>query len=244
LTLPNAEGMSAEALVEWALENYGQRFAVCTSFQAEGMVIVDIAARLSPRVRVFTIDTGRLPGETYEVIEQVRERYGIGVEVVFPDHGEVERMTTGHGVNLFYKDVALRKLCCHVRKVRPLERKLKEFDAWAVGLRRGQSEERAGIQKLEEVDGRVKLSPLADWSMYQVEEYLNRHNVPRHALEGKGYPSIGCAPCTRAVNQGEDLRAGRWWWEQDGGKECGLHVTPTGEMKRNLDVLLEDILVG
>ncbi len=236
------EQFTAPALLEWALGRYGDRFAICTSFQKEGMVIVDIACRINSKARVFTIDTGRLPEETYTLIDEVRSRYGITVEIVAPDYGEVERMTSRHGVNLFYQEPALRKLCCHVRKVRPLERKLEEFDAWAVGLRREQSEERANVPKVEEVDGRVKLSPLADWTDSQVEEHLSLYKVPRHALEGKGYPSIGCAPCTRAVQPGESERAGRWWWEQDGSKECGLHVTPTGEMRRQLDVLVEQIL--
>ncbi|MBK5291778.1 MAG: phosphoadenylyl-sulfate reductase [Acidobacteriia bacterium] len=244
MSLPaELEQLAAPALLEWALGRYGNRFAISTSFQNEGMVMVDMAARINNQVRVFTIDTGRLPEETYALIDEVRARYGIAVEIVFPDHGEVERMTSRHGVNLFYQEVAFRKLCCHVRKVRPLERKLEGMDAWAVGLRREQSPERAQVKKVEELDGRVKLSPLADWTRQQVEEHLLRYQVPRHALEAKGYPSIGCAPCTRAVQPGESERAGRWWWEQDGSKECGLHITPTGEMRRQLDVLVEEILI-
>jgi phosphoadenosine phosphosulfate reductase len=233
---------SAAELVEWALRTYGRRFAISTSFQAEGMVLVDMAARRDSTVRVFTLDTGRLPEETHQMIDTVRERYGVRVEVVYPDAGEVERMTTLHGVNLFYRDPSLRKLCCQVRKVRPLDRKLAELSAWAVGLRREQSEERAATAKVEMVGERLKLSPLADWTAAQVEEYLAKHEVPRHALYARGYPSIGCAPCTRPVQPGEPERAGRWWWEENMSKECGLHVTPEGKLRQALDVLLDDIL--
>jgi phosphoadenylyl-sulfate reductase (thioredoxin) len=236
-TLPAAE------LLDWAIRTYGSRFAISTSFQQDGLVLIDMAARIDPSVRVFTLDTGRLPQETFEVMEAVREKYGVRIEIVAPDAGEVERMTTLHGANLFYRDTALRKLCCHVRKTRPLDRKLEELDAWAVGLRREQSEERAAISKVAHVDGRVKLSPLADWTAAEIESYIAAHGVPRHPLSERGYSSIGCAPCTRAVRAGESERAGRWWWEQDGSKECGIHVTPDGQMRRALDVLLEDILV-
>ncbi|MGH9657361.1 MAG: phosphoadenosine phosphosulfate reductase family protein, partial [Bryobacteraceae bacterium] len=141
------ETAPAQEILAWALATYGDGFAVSTSFQAEGMAIVDMAARVSSRVRVFTLDTGRLPAETHQMIETVRERYGLAVEVVAPDAADLESMTGLHGPNLFYRDAALRMLCCHVRKVRPLERKLKELKAWAVGLRRGQSESRAEVRK-------------------------------------------------------------------------------------------------
>lgn len=240
--LGELETYTAAELVEWALRTYGRRFAISTSFQAEGMVLVDMAARMDSGVRVLTLDTGRLPEETHQMIDTVRERYGVRVEVVYPDAGEVERMTTLHGVNLFYRDPSLRKLCCQVRKVRPLDRKLAELSAWAVGLRREQSEERAATAKVEMVGERLKLSPLADWTAAQVEEYLTKHEVPRHALYARGYPSIGCAPCTRPVQPGEPDRAGRWWWEENMSKECGLHVTPEGKLRQALDVLLDDIL--
>lgn len=244
MDLSSLETMSAQELMQWALDSYGSRFGISNSFQAEDLVLVDMAARLDPSVRVFTLDTGRLPQETYDVIDAARDRYGLKVEVVAPDTGEVERMTTRHGANLFYREVVLRKLCCHIRKTRPLERKLAELDAWAVGVRREQSPERAGVMKAAWTDGRLKLSPLADWTAAQVEDYVARHGVPRHPLAARGYPSIGCAPCTRPVAPGEHERAGRWWWEQDASKECGIHVTPEGEARRALDVLLEDILVG
>jgi thioredoxin-dependent adenylylsulfate APS reductase len=226
------------------MATHGSRFAISTSFQAEGMVIVDMAARISPAVRVMTLDTGRLPVETYTMIETVRERYGIQVEVVSPGAEEVEGMTTRYGPNLFYQDQLLRMLCCHIRKVRPLDRKLKDLDAWAVGLRREQGETREKIPKVDRNETPLKLSPLADWSKEQVDEYIRKNNVPLHPLYEQGYTSIGCAPCTRAVKAGEGERAGRWWWEQESAKECGIHFGPNGTARRTLDVLLEEVLRG
>jgi phosphoadenylyl-sulfate reductase (thioredoxin) len=142
-------------------------------------------------------------------------------------------MVTLHGANLFYRGVDLRTRCCEVRKVRPLTRKLREFQAWAAGLRRTQGESRAGIRRVESVDGRLRLSPLAEWSREQVERYTAEHGVPVHPLYAQGYASIGCAPCTRAIEAGETERAGRWWWETDAAKECGIHFSPDGKVKRN-----------
>jgi phosphoadenylyl-sulfate reductase (thioredoxin) len=191
---------------------------------------------------VITLDTGRLPEETYTMIEMVRQRYGLEVEMVLPETSEVERMVQQHGPNLFYGSVPERKLCCHIRKVRPLERKLHEVDAYAVGLRREQSESRESIAAVAEDRGKVKLSPLADWSSEQVRAYIAEHNVPQHPLYEKGYPSIGCGPCTRPTLPGEGERAGRWWWEESADKECGLHFTPSGKVLRTVDVLLEQVL--
>jgi len=241
--LARLEQASAPALIEWALGEFGSSLAIATAFQAEGMVIVDMAARISPAVRVFTLDTGRLPEETYKMIETVRERYGVTVETVAPDTGEVEAMVSLHGPNMFYRHVALRNLCCEVRKVRPIERKLRELKAWMVGLRRGQSDARADVRKIEEIEGRLKLSPLADWNATDVSAYIRVHDVPMHPLYAAGYRSIGCAPCTRAVAAGEDERAGRWWWELDAGnKEFGIHFTPEGKAERKLDVLVSEVL--
>ena len=176
------------------------------------------------------------------MIETVRDRYGVTVEVMCPDTAEVESMVTLHGPNLFYRDTALRMLCCNIRKVRPLERKLKELKAWAVGLRRSQNESRADVRKVDLDATPVKISPLADWTAEQVDEYIRRNDVPRHPLYGRGYTSIGCDPCTRAVEAGAPERAGRWWWEQDADKECGIHFTPDGRAQRTVDVLLEQVL--
>ena len=196
------------------------------------MVIVDLASRISSDVRVFTIDTGRLPQETYQMMEIVRQRYGIHVEVVFPERQDVEQMVTLHGPNLFYASVPSRERCCEVRKVRPLERKLATLKAWASGLRREQSRTRINIPKVEKQGERIKLNPLADWTAAQVEEYIRKNHVPMHPLYARGYASIGCAPCTRAVEAGEDERAGRWWWERDTKKECGIHFGADGTVRR------------
>jgi phosphoadenosine phosphosulfate reductase len=177
--------------------------------------------------RVFTLDTGRLNQETYDCMDAIRERYGVKIEVFFPEAGAVEKLVRENGMNLFYDSVDLRKSCCAARKVEPLNRALKDLDAWMTGLRREQAVTRADVRKIE-VDkdhgGIVKINPLVDWSHEEVWAYIRKNNVPYNRLHKQGYPSIGCAPCTRAVEPGEDLRAGRWWWENRNTKECGLHL--------------------
>lgn len=238
---PHLEHAPAEELLRWAVETFRERFAVLTSFQHEGMVVLDMAVRIDPKVRVITLDTGRLPEETYEMMETVRRRWGVAVEIAAPEAGEVERMTTRFGPNLFYDGVPYRNLCCHIRKVRPLERKLATVDAYAVGLRREQSEARKETPRAAETNGKLKLAPLADWSAAEVRRYEEAHEVPAHPLYGRGYASIGCAPCTRAIKEGEDERAGRWWWESGGARECGIHFRPDGGVERTLDVLVREI---
>lgn len=234
IDLQQLESLSAPELVSWAVKTYGTEFGISNSFQKEDMLLVDLASRAGVPFRIFTLDTGRLHEETYRMMETVRERYGIRVEPAFPDRTEVERMVAEHGPNLFYGSVEARKMCCEVRKVRPLERKLAEFRAWATGLRREQTQARASIHKVEEVAGRLKLNPLADWTSAQVEEYTRAHQVPVHPLYARGFASIGCAPCTRAIEPGEPERAGRWWWEQGGPRECGIHFAPDGSVRRNV----------
>jgi phosphoadenosine phosphosulfate reductase len=226
------EVASASRILKWAIDTYGSSFAISTSFQKEGMVILDLAARIDPGVRIFTLDTCRLPRETHSMIETVRERYGITTEIVLPDAHEVEEMVSIRGRNLFYESVESRHLCCEVRKVRPLERKLSTLRAWATGIRRGQSETRAKTPRVDLSATPVKLNPLADWTAAQVEEYTLANGVPVHPLYARGYTSIGCAPCTRPVEPGEDERAGRWWWEHDINKECGIHFAPDGRVRR------------
>jgi thioredoxin-dependent adenylylsulfate APS reductase len=233
-----------EEVLEYAMERWGDRLAVCTSFQAEGMVLLDMAWRIDPGVRVFTVDTGRLPPETYEIIETVRERYGIEVEVHFPDAARVREMTTRFGPNLFFRAVPARLLCCQVRKVEPIRDALEELDAWVTGLRREQWASRANIRKLEidhDHGGLAKLAPLADWTIEEVHEYLAEHDVPEHPLYAQGFTSIGCAPCTRPTAEGEDPRAGRWWWETNAPKECGIHCPlETGGFEHEVEAILAE----
>jgi thioredoxin-dependent adenylylsulfate APS reductase len=228
------ENLPAAQLVSWAISTYGSEFAIATSFQKEGMVIVDLAYRAAGPAgcRVFTLDTGRLPEETYQIMEKLRERYGISVETVSPLAEDLEQMVADHGPNLFYESPELRRMCCEIRKVRPMQRKLQGLKAWASGLRREQSETRADVRTVEEIDGRLRLSPLADWTSEQVDQYIQENGVPLHPLYMRGYTSIGCAPCTRAVAPGEDGRAGRWWWEQQDRKECGIHFAADGKLER------------
>jgi phosphoadenosine phosphosulfate reductase len=223
---PGLTGARPQKVLEWAYATFpADRITLCTSFQDEGMVLLDIASRINPELHVLTIDSGRLPDETLELIDRVRKRYRIRVEVLYPDAAEVSALVTEHGVNLFYESPGLRLSCCDVRKVRPLARRLRTLDAWITGLRRDQAEGRAGVAEVE-IDERhggiVKLNPLARWTQVQVQRYLRDHDVPRNPLYAQGYTSIGCAPCTRATAPGEDSRAGRWWWES-GARECGLH---------------------
>jgi len=200
---------------------------IVASFQAESSVLIDIAVRIRPDVRVLTLDTGRLPQETYDMIDRVRDRYAIEVEVVAPDAGDLAEMVGSHGVNLFYQSPELRRLCCEVRKSRPLARALRRYDAWVTGVRRQQAATRAATPVVApdpEHSGLTKIAPLAGWSKDQVWAYIREHDVPHHPLYERGYTSIGCEPCTRATVAGEDERAGRWWWEAPNEvKECGLH---------------------
>lgn len=220
------ESKTPEEILAWALGEFQPRIALAASFGAEDVVVLDMLTKLNPEARVFTLDTGRLPAETYALMDAIRERYGLSIEVYFPQAEAVEAMVRERGVNLFYRSIEDRKLCCGVRKVEPLDRALQGLDAWITGLRREQAVTRTQVRKVE-VDpdrgGMVKVNPLADWTWDQVWAYIRTYNVPYNALHDRGYPSIGCTPCTRAVQPGEDPRAGRWWWETPETKECGLH---------------------
>src|SRR5438477_10197565 len=222
------EDSSAQDLLEWALDRFHPRLAISAAGGVDGMAIVDMAWRIDPNVRVFTLDTGRLPLETYALFEEVRERYGIDVEFEFPERTAVEALLNAEGPNLMYRSVDLRVACCEIRKVEPLKRKLATLDAWIAGLRREQWVSRRNIAKVEldrDHGGIVKVNPLADWALEAVWDYVRKNEVPYHELFDHGYTSIGCAPCTRAVLPGQPERAGRWGWEQDTDKECGLHCS-------------------
>lgn len=229
-------------LIQWAVEKYGHKLAIITSFQAEGMVLIDMAVKINPSIKIITVDTGRLQQESYEFIDTVRNHYGVDIQIKFPQHDELEQLVTSKGTNLFYESVTSRLLCCQIRKVRPLLRALDGFDAWITGLRRDQWASRINIRKIEldhDHGAIVKLSPLADWNDEEVREYTAANKVPVHPLYSMGYTSIGCRPCTRPIKEDEDSRAGRWWWEKNAPKECGMHCSiETGGFEHELHALL------
>ena len=222
------EGKSPQVVLEWAVEKFHPRLALSSSFGAEDVALIDMLWRINSQARVFTLETLRLPTETYTVMDQISARYGLELESYYPDMAEVASMVKDHGFNLFYKAEEFRKLCCGIRKVEPLERALGGLDGWVSGLRRDQAPTRTdiGVVELDVGHGnRIKINPLADWTSEQVWDYISENKVPYNELHDNNYPSIGCAPCTRAIEPGEDPRAGRWWWELDpNAKECGLHV--------------------
>lgn len=200
--------------------------ALASSFGAEDMVLTDLIHRDRLPISIFTLDTGRLPEETHRLIEEVRRRYGTPITIFFPRHDAVERHVAANGPNAFYGTVALRQACCHMRKVEPLRRALAGKAAWITGQRRQQSPTRRDLpfQERDAENGLMKFNPLADWSDEDVWSHIRRRHVPYNVLHDRGYASIGCAPCTRAIAMGEDVRAGRWWWENPETKECGLHA--------------------
>jgi phosphoadenosine phosphosulfate reductase len=199
---------------------------LATSFGAEDMVLMDLICKHAPGIDIFTLDTGRLPKETYELMQTLNKHYDKKVDVFFPNTADVELFVTNNGPNAFYDSIELRKQCCGIRKVVPLNRALSGKKAWITGMRRSQSVTRAELPVSEWDDdhGLQKFSPLTDWSNGNVWAYLRANDVPYNKLHDEGYASIGCAPCTRAITMGEDIRAGRWWWEDPENKECGLHV--------------------
>ena len=226
--LETLNALSTADLLVWSFEKFHPRLALACSFQAEESVLIDMIHReRGADFRLFTLDTGRLNQETYDCMDAIRERYGMEIEVFFPDHKLVQSMVRQHGSNLFYHSIEQRKLCCNVRKVEPLNRALSNLAAWMTGLRRAQAPMRAAVPKVEiDVDygGIFKINPLADWSHEEIWDYVRAHDLPINRLHQQNYPSIGCAPCTRPIKPGEDLRAGRWWWENPDTKECGLHL--------------------
>lgn len=225
----NSSITTAEDALRWASENLHPRVAKASSFGAEDAVLIDIMLKVNPEFRFFTLDTGRLPRETYDTIDRIRKEYGVAVEVVFPDAAEVEEMVNAKGVNLFYESVENRKLCCKVRKVHPINRMLATLDGWITGLRHEQTKLRhaANMFQLDAAHGGiVKINPIINWTWEDVQNYIKSHDVVYNELLDRGYLSIGCEPCTRPVKPGQSLRDGRWWWESGSDMECGIHVDP------------------
>lgn len=220
------DSLSAEEILTWAIKNYHPKLALSCSFgNPEGLVLLDMMHKIEPTSRVYVLDTGRHHQATFDLIDRVRDRYDKEVEVVFPDAEAVQGMVREHGINLFYESLEKRRLCCRLRKVEPNRRYLAGLDAHVTGLRREQNVTRSDAPKVEfEDDGRVKINPLVDWSSDEVWSYVRDHGVPVNRLHAEGFASVGCGPCTRAIQPGDDPRAGRWWWESAETKECGLHV--------------------
>jgi phosphoadenosine phosphosulfate reductase len=218
----------AHEILRIALNTFKGSIALASSLGAEDQALTHMIAKSDPSVRIFTLDTGRMFPESYELLERTNKHYNINIEVFFPDHSRVEKMVNEKGINLFYESIENRKLCCGIRKVEPLQRAFQGLQAWVCGLRREQSITRFNIEPVEWDEGNqlVKINPLVDWTQEVLWDYIKSNDIPYHSLHDRGFPSIGCQPCTRAVKPGEDVRAGRWWWEEPEKKECGLHNRP------------------
>ena len=219
------KGREAVGVIRFFTERFGERICLSTSLGLEDQVLTEMVLSVKRDIRIFTLDTGRLFPETYDLIARTNKHFGIRMETYFPDAAKVEKMVAGNGINLFYDSVEKRKLCCGIRKVAQLPRAFEGMDAWISGLRKDQSVSRF-FNRLVEWDANnklVKINQLINWSEKQVRAYIHEHDIPYNLLHDRGFPSIGCEPCTRAIEAGEDVRAGRWWWENELHKECGLH---------------------
>jgi phosphoadenosine phosphosulfate reductase len=217
--------LSAREIIEKALALFGNKITFATSLGAEDQVITYMISKIDNSANIITLDTGRVFPETYDLLHRTVNRYGIAIKSYYPDTTQVEEMVNTKGINLFYESIENRKLCCHVRKIVPLRRALQGMDAWITGLRREQSVTRTDLKVVEwdAANGLIKINPLLEWSETQVWDFIKSNDIPYNKLHDQGFPSIGCQPCTRAIEKGEDLRAGRWWWEMPDSKECGLH---------------------
>jgi phosphoadenosine phosphosulfate reductase len=219
------KGKPAGEVLRFFISNYKDRLGFSTSLGAEDQVITQLIAGIDPGVNIFTLDTGRMFPETYDLLDMTRKRYKVNITVFFPDSKAVEDMVNKKGINLFYESIENRKRCCQIRKIEPLKRALKDIDFWISGLRHEQSVTREELSLIEwdKRNQKIKINPLIDWKLQDLWDYIHQNNIPYNPLHDKGFPSIGCQPCTRAVEEGEDIRAGRWWWENPDMKECGLH---------------------
>lgn len=219
------KGKTSAEVISSFLKKYKDKIAFASSMGAEDQIITHLIAQINKPIKIFTLDTGRLFPETFDLIDKTQKRYKIDFEIYFPKSAEVQEMVNSKGINLFYESIENRKQCCNIRKIEPLQRALKEVDVWICGLRREQSPTRTEMQIVEwdSFNGLLKINPLIEWTEKEIWEYVKEHNIPYNTLHDKGFNSIGCQPCTRAIMEGEDSRAGRWWWENPETKECGLH---------------------
>ena len=217
--------MTTFKLLSYLINQKSNDLAFATSLGAEDQVITEMIASINSSARIFLLDTGRLFPETYDLIERTNSRYKIRIKIYFPNTESIENMVNKKGINLFYNSIEDRKLCCRIRKIEPLKRTLKDVEIWITGLRNEQSEGRSEVSRIEwdAVNGLIKVNPLIDWSEKEVWDYIKEKNIPYNSLYKNAYKSIGCQPCTRAIDIDENPRAGRWWWENNGHKECGLH---------------------
>jgi phosphoadenosine phosphosulfate reductase len=216
----------AEEILRYFIEKFEGKVGLATSLGAEDQVLTDMITKIDKSTKIFTLDTGRVFPETYKVLDDTNKKYGINIEVYFPEGSSVEKMVNSKGINLFYDSIENRKLCCNIRKIEPLKRALTDIDVWITGLRKDQSVTRffTPLVEWDESNKVIKVNPLLKWTEKDVWKYIKENNVPYNGLHDKGFPSIGCQPCTKAIEKGEDVRAGRWWWELPEHKECGLHV--------------------
>ncbi len=219
--------MSPEEMLALVLKEHPGKVTFSTSLGAEDQVVTHMLTKLTKNPLIFTLDTGRLFYETYDLVDKTNKHFGINIRIMFPDQLQVGQMVKEQGINLFYDSIANRKLCCNIRKIQPLKRALAGNEVWITGLRNEQSCTRHDLHFAEWDDANkiIKLNPILAWSEAQVWDYIHAHEIPYNPLHDQGYPSLGCKPCTRAIEHGEDIRAGRWWWEKPETKECGLHAS-------------------
>ena len=228
-TLSPVELAQKSVILKQRVQDIAQRFSdvrFATSLAAEDMVVTDVISKVNAKIKLFTLATGRLHQETVDMVKTTEDYYNIAIEKVYPQDSDVQAFIDQYGMNGFYDGEEPKKACCGARKIKPLNAALLGADAWITGQRREQSTTRTELtlEELDDVRGITKFNPLFDWTEADIWAYIQQENVPIHPLHLKGYPSIGCEPCTRQVKQGEDIRAGRWWWLQSDSKECGLHV--------------------
>ena len=229
------QGLSAQEVLTYFIKEYDGKLALGSSLGAEDQVLTDMIAKIDTSTKIFTLDTGRVFPETYQTLHETNEKYGINIEAYFPNSERVERMVNEKGINLFYENIENRKTCCKVRKIEPLSRAMTGVDVWVTGIRREQSITRilTEVVEYDHINRKIKINPLLEWTEDDLWDYIKENKVPYNKLHDKGFPSIGCEPCTRAIQEGEDVRAGRWWWETPEQKECGLHKR-NGQVKQEI----------